>query len=596
MKNSNQPSIFTSKDTSNNSNNRPLPPTASPLTALHNVRSSSPFRRLSCSPLRPQQSASDRSGSDTVATPTSHSILNAGGSPSGQAAIDVQGTQSIWNSFSDLGKSPRRDSLRGTRRYSWTSREEIATPDKEASAFLPHSPPTPTSNSKRKLSNQSTPGEQESTSGPSHKRAKLRPRFKHTLDGRAFQSSSFDLAEEPSSPLFFSNSPRLRPELPRFSSGEAAARATDMLSKARGEESHVKTVSLARGTVSTPAAGYAPTSAPFSRRSLDRSITERSHSPDSYTNSVHDGHTSSSGLLGSIGIVELLEQDERPTFIIDLGDNNNYGPGPLHPIFSNLSLRSYEGMQALVSGMPSREVSPGSQTFLQFKAWLLSAAINGESLNVCLPPYSYASMTWTCSTLRKRLRIISGAFSLPMSTSSAAAAFRASVPPSASLPDRTLTEPPDYFGEAATSKASNSVSSGRSGGIEIMPTIESKQRDPEILQDAHIAVPPNFDLSGATQLLPSTNTYVSSSSSAGTKVHTPGAMSTSSPSTRGHGFVANNDLAVSQISVVPSDAPSFDWTRLPVSDTMPRHIQFARSIDWASTSLGPIEHWCADLR
>jgi hypothetical protein len=40
----------------------------------------------------------------------------------------------------------------------------------------------------------------------------------------------------------------------------------------------------------------------------------------------------------------------------------------------------------------------------------------------------------------------------------------------------------------------------------------------------------------------------------------------------------------------------FDWTRLPLSSTLPRHIQFARSVDWASTPLGPIEYWSNDLR
>ncbi len=29
---------------------------------------------------------------------------------------------------------------------------------------------------------------------------------------------------------------------------------------------------------------------------------------------------------------------------------------------------------------------------------------------------------------------------------------------------------------------------------------------------------------------------------------------------------------------------------------MPAHIRFARSIDWAATSLGPIENWSSDLR
>jgi hypothetical protein len=44
------------------------------------------------------------------------------------------------------------------------------------------------------------------------------------------------------------------------------------------------------------------------------------------------------------------------------------------------------------------------------------------------------------------------------------------------------------------------------------------------------------------------------------------------------------------------DIGFFDWTRLPYSENLPRHIKFARSVDWAATSLGPIELWSADLR
>lgn len=44
------------------------------------------------------------------------------------------------------------------------------------------------------------------------------------------------------------------------------------------------------------------------------------------------------------------------------------------------------------------------------------------------------------------------------------------------------------------------------------------------------------------------------------------------------------------------ESNSFDWTRLPLSPSLPRHVQFARSIDWASTALGPIETWSFDLR
>ncbi|EMC98961.1 hypothetical protein BAUCODRAFT_22270 [Baudoinia panamericana UAMH 10762] len=359
-----------------------------------------------------------------------------------------------------------------------------------------------------------------------------------------------------------------------------------MLSKARTEDSHIKTVSLARGTVPTP--GFAPTSAPrealSARRSLERSSTGRSSSPDITSNGEI-------GLLSSIGVVELLEQDERPTFIVDLANSANYGPGSLHLLFANTSLRSYQGLQELITGPGSDDASPGIKTYLQFKSWLLSASIDGQSLDVCLPSFVYAGMTWSCSTLRKRLRIIGGAFTA--SPQESAAGARESLPPAAKVAEAIAAsgpaqagdaalEPSDYFAGAVPQPApSNATPSSRS---DIVPTIENTAG----LENGIVNLPPRPDLSGATDLLPSESMYVPSHdshehASDGGSVHRVPTGSTV-------------DSAYSQITLAQPDAPSFDWTRLPVGDTMPKHIQFARSIDWASTALGPIELWPSDLR
>lgn len=98
----------------------------------------------------------------------------------------------------------------------------------------------------------------------------------------------------------------------------------------------------------------------------------------------------------------------------------------------------------------------------------------------------------------------------------------------------------------------------------------------------------------------------------------------------------------SHLAIAPSSTPSFDWTRIPISDATPEHVKvhrkgafsegsdlqaltkklpeiglqnvdrhperflerqkaierekFVRPFDWASTALGPIETWSADLR
>lgn len=428
---------------------------------------------------------------------------------------------------------------------------------------------------------------------PSSKRPRLRPKSKHFLDGFSFRASRFEHSIEPPSPLFFSHSPRPRPLLPpRFSSSEAAAK---MLSKARTEDSHIKTVSLARGVVSNsglPMATSAPQppSSLTGRRSLDRSMTGRSNSPDS----SHGRDLG--GVLNSIGIVELLEQDERPTFIVDLGDSSNYGMGRLQVVFANSALKYHTGLELLVTGLAPEDASPGPKTFLQFKSWLLGAAVNGESLDVCLPSFVFVNMSWSCSTLRKRLRIISGTF-LATPSSGKPSMPPTSVPPTTTLPLESAIassapthEPGDYFSGATTGQRPPSSKSGEpsdgssTATTEAMSTIEeplpsSGARSVLIEANGNL-FPTDPDLSGATDLLPSNSSYVPHPAD-----YVPDKSSPSSV-----------DRDSNQILVVPSDAPSFDWTRLPISDSMPKHIQFARSIDWASTSLGPIETWSSDLR
>ncbi|SMR41597.1 unnamed protein product [Zymoseptoria tritici ST99CH_1E4] len=580
MSNTDKPSIFTSKDSISN-----CPPPAAPISSPTHLapRTSSPFNRRAPSSIHREPLGSEPLHLNLASsTPLPHS------SPPSAPPLFAHNTTPLRSQWTASGDQPltASGSLTTKRVHSSAARPRLESTSLEHHNPIPQTPSS--APSKRKLASDVAP-----TSDPSSKRLKLFPRPKHTLSGFNFGAADFAI-DQPPSPLFFSNSPRLRPALPpRFSSGEAAAR---MLSKARMEESHVKTVSLARGTVSTPGVGAIgiPTSAPYPRRSLERAFTTSSSSPESSSNGGRESTIGFSGMLNSIGIVELLEQDERPTFIVDLGDSTNYGPGPLHPVFLNQSLKGYDGMLGIISGTSPGNDSPGVKTFLQFKAWMLSATVNGESLNVCLPPFTFANMTWSCSTLRKRLRIISGAFNSP--PAAATAAMRLSVPPGESLSgsQRPSPEPTDYFGAASTTPRPlfSSERSSR-GPTEVFSTIEELPESNPIETgpiSASALIPPP-DLSSATELLPVGATYVMPSESVGI---TPGSMK--STSTGREVALTNGSTSDSQISTVPSDAPFFDWTRLPVTDSMPSHIRFARSIDWAATSLGPIHTWNADLR
>lgn len=192
----------------------------------------------------------------------------------------------------------------------------------------------------------------------------------------------------PPSPLFFSHSPRRRPIPINFSSSEAA----EMLNRARDEPGGIKTLKLARGSMT----GSSPPRSAGSSNSFERR---------SISQSPHNAAKSSPGwqALGSVGIIDLLEQDDRMTFVVDLADRSNFVPGTsLQLVFANAAIRAYDSVLEMVTGKTDLN-SPGvavTNDFPEFKAWVLSYAKNGESLDVCLPSFTYGGFTWNCSTLK----------------------------------------------------------------------------------------------------------------------------------------------------------------------------------------------------
>ena len=165
---------------------------------------------------------------------------------------------------------------------------------------------------------------------------RTRPRFKprHTLNPDTFSKSfPVKIVASPPSPLFFSNTDHPRPSFPRFSSAEAAAIMLKNTRDDLGGMSH--TLRLARGSISNSASP--PRSSPTRGWASIEGISERSATPKS------PGKLSGMQILGNVGILELLEQDERPTFIVDVANLDNFKPGgPLKIIFANASLRAYE--------------------------------------------------------------------------------------------------------------------------------------------------------------------------------------------------------------------------------------------------------------
>lgn len=324
------------------------------------------------------------------------------------------------------------------------------------------------------------------------------------------------------SPLFFSSSPKPpMNRLPSFPPAEAA----HPIMGSQGNVNRVTTLRLPKAQVSA-ASPPRSSGSPGSWSSAE--LSSLSRSPDGWP------LPSTIQLLQGIGIIELLEQDDRPTFVIDLNDPANFSSGPLHIMFANAALRTAPGILELLQ--QDAAASGHNPEFPGFRAWAVSLVLEKAGQCVATQAVTYAGFPWTSSTLRRRFRIIRGNN------------FTASATPT---PPSPAPQPPPAAGQTANGvwqvhgPRERNDYFGQSVDGHVRAHSEPRRR-PEPTPDA--VVRPFDDLALATPLL--------------LPLHT-----------------------------------TFDWTRIPADEpSLSSHHQFARSIDWASTPLGPVESWPPELR
>ena len=281
--------------------------------------------------------------------------------------------------------------------------------------------------------------------------------------------------------------------------------------------------------------------------------------------------------LKEIGIMELLDQDDRLCFIVDLTNKANYQPGPLRLVFANKVLKTSSFLDAVCGKLSDDSTSFDS--FPEFKSWTLSFVQSFKPLDVSLPSFIFSGATWTCSSLRKQFRVFYGVPTI-------AAAFSNSAPSSGTprlnhVRDAghhaatAYQEPKDYFGDAYYSGpaspprsplANPALKSPSITGKSMQASIRAAKKNSSRMASSPLAAP-------ATKIEQSNPSVPKSTHPADPQ---PRRHNSNIPLTDGVGF--------------------FDWTRLPLTPTLPHHIQFVKSVDWAATSLGPMESWSPDLR
>ena len=350
--------------------------------------------------------------------------------------------------------------------------------------------------------------------------------------------------------------------IPRPSSVKAA---TAMLSRME-DTGGTRTVKLARRSPGSPT-----TVRPGSRGS-SRFTSEHGERQSGRRNSeiqVNEGQQ----LVGSIGITEVLQEDDRPTFIIDT-ENSGLESDGLDVVYTNPALRRQPGLLEHVCGTSSdpTQLLQIEFDFTSFKAWALGKPTNGavDQLKTCV----YAGFDWAYSDVRKRLRIFRGRY-VPEQLPETAMKRQHFQPykPSPNNTPQSDTVSPGYFG---VNPAASSRRAATSGTLEaLVHTHDLTERVSEEADEIPVSPLTNGDTSMGELI-----TNALSPSSEQRTLPAPNSV---------EGF---DSLHASHFS----ENGFFDWTRLPISPALPSHVHFARSVDWGSTSLGPIEEWSADLR
>ena len=336
--------------------------------------------------------------------------------------------------------------------------------------------------------------------------------------------------------------------------GSSIEAAAFMLSRAE-ETGGNRTLKMARGTPGSPSQ---PRSSPYgpSRNTSDHSITVR---PRPESNNSGSG----AQLFHSVALSEFLQQDDRPIFVLDSNDESHSTSGRLHLIFANTALRK---RHVLLDSLQGNPISHGlvrelGAPFSDFKNWVLARSDEAETVTA----FPFAGQLWKCTILRKRLKVFTGQ-------------DHAGAPPpledESTMGTRHLNPLPSprRITPISTAGYFDSIASSANGALHSIFDEGTSPTSP-----AESTPPPSGDITHS-ELLSTPLSPVREQSY------------TALPASNNYERIEGTELQFVR------DKGFFDWTRLPDLPNLPQHIQFARGIDWAATSLGPIGNWAADLR
>ncbi|KAF2690986.1 aerobic respiration control sensor protein arcB [Lentithecium fluviatile CBS 122367] len=267
------------------------------------------------------------------------------------------------------------------------------------------------------------------------------------------------------------------------------------------------------------------------------------------------------GELDGIGFCEILDQDSRPTLVLDLdSDHLDFRAGnELRPIFCNAALRLHDRLLESVTGGDGNVAADASDNaaYLEFRSWATSVSEFDDSRDVFPLTLLYRHMLWTGSTIRKRWRVISGNQCYDVSY----------------LPQGDL----------------HGASPGDSG-----VTTSRQKSPPTPCPIAPIEATTGKPPGATTRSIASTlrSTLVSSRPLQLSKKHS--ANDTNKTSGGTSSYTTNSGASITLSSSPEHGVP--DWTVAQPQGSLTEHMSFARNVDWAATPLGQMASWSVQFR
>jgi hypothetical protein len=239
--------------------------------------------------------------------------------------------------------------------------------------------------------------------------------------------------------------------------------------------------------------------------------------------------------LDSLSFREILNEDPRPTFILDL--NPEYAVGhTLRPIFSNRALKEHGRLLDHITGdekEPSGSKELGlTTTYDNFRDWATGVSRTNGSDDIFPLTLHYHRLVWTGSTIRQKWRIISG---------------------------NTLHQAHDIPGDPSPPPPSDE---SRPAGH------ASELSDSAKALSSAAALPTDAILQRGVQQPHSDSVILGNRTKSGSSSVTLGTPDSSCP----------------------------DWTVPHPRGALTEHVAFARTVDWASTPLGPMSEWSLQFR